>query len=457
MIPLAPPRPASGFGVRRGDLLSRMDVNYSRMEPTVSDLLARAKFPMVPLGDFIGDPQLGTSSRSAIEEVGPPVLRIPNVRDGDWSLSELRYSTLASEAEEPLVLQKDDILMVRSNGSKELVGRSAVFKEEGRYIFASFLMRLRVNDPKEYLPEFLARFLNSAAGRPLIDRLSRQALMTNINRTEVRELLVPRPDSHIQSTMVEALSKEWGSWQSDLREVRRLLTESDEEIGDRLKLNYPGPIDPQAWAMRRGGMTEAGRLNAEFFHPERLAAVRAVLACSASARRADAAAEFVKDQVEALSDDDFYIGLANVERDTGELIEGVDDEEEQPTGAVLRFESGDVLFAKLRPYLNKVHLAERSGGVLARVLRLTSRRGCPQRIPGRHTSLSNHPPPDPPHGWRQHSSASNARRCPRNGVAHSGSSSPRRHRRSRWGEPGASPRHQTYGSGQLDRGQSGLW
>jgi type I restriction enzyme, S subunit len=79
------------------------------------------------------------------------------------------------------------------------------------------------------------------------------------------------------------------------------------------------------------------------------------------AHRVDAVADFVKDKQKGIRAEDTYIGLANVERDTGELIGGEEEEEDLPTGDVVRFKAGDVLFGKLRPYLNKVHLADTDG------------------------------------------------------------------------------------------------
>jgi restriction endonuclease S subunit len=53
-----------------------------------------------------------------------------------------------------------------------------------------------------------------------------------------------------------------------------------------------------------------------------------------------------------------YIGLENIDSWTGRLIEG---EAVEPEGIVSLYESGEVLFGKLRPYLAKVHLATKKG------------------------------------------------------------------------------------------------
>ena len=55
----------------------------------------------------------------------------------------------------------------------------------------------------------------------------------------------------------------------------------------------------------------------------------------------------------------FYIGLEHIEKDTGRLTDTVG--EESILTVKNKFEKGDILYGKLRPYLNKVTLAKRGG------------------------------------------------------------------------------------------------
>ena len=54
-----------------------------------------------------------------------------------------------------------------------------------------------------------------------------------------------------------------------------------------------------------------------------------------------------------------YLGLENIESNTGFYIPSTG--EKESFNSALRFEVGDILFPKLRPYLNKVHLAQFKG------------------------------------------------------------------------------------------------
>ena len=54
-----------------------------------------------------------------------------------------------------------------------------------------------------------------------------------------------------------------------------------------------------------------------------------------------------------------YVGLENIESKTGFYAPST--EEKESFNSALKFETGDILFPKLRPYLNKVHLAQFQG------------------------------------------------------------------------------------------------
>ena len=103
----------------------------------------------------------------------------------------------------------------------------------------------------------------------------------------------------------------------------------------------------------------AKRLSVDYFHPERMLAIESIRASQYADRvvRLTDIANFHRD-VETVSTPKEYIGLANVQSDTGELIKVVTAKVEEQC---FRFCTNDILFAKLRPDLNKVYRAEHDG------------------------------------------------------------------------------------------------
>jgi restriction endonuclease S subunit len=184
----------------------RWDPNYSRKMSWFLSELKSCVYPVHKLRDFVALVQYGISELATSEQVGVPMLRMLNLQDGEWSLSDLKYIAMSEAEKLPYLLRHDDILFNRTN-SKELVGKCNVFNMEGEYVFASYLMRVRLKDTDLLRPEFLVEYMASSLGRIQIDAVSRQiAGMTNINAEEVRELLIPIPPRHIQDRVYKRVA-----------------------------------------------------------------------------------------------------------------------------------------------------------------------------------------------------------------------------------------------------------
>jgi type I restriction enzyme, S subunit len=182
------------FAVRRGQALKRADVNYNLLTEEVNRRLSHPLYGLTSIASFERLLQYGCSIRATEEPVGYRILRMNNLQADGWRLDDLKYVQLTSDQFSNWRLERGDIVFNRTN-SKELVGKCEVFDEEGDWVFASYLIRLRV-DLDRAIPEFVTAFLNTRAGRVQIDRESRQIIgMSNINGEEIRTLRVPLPST----------------------------------------------------------------------------------------------------------------------------------------------------------------------------------------------------------------------------------------------------------------------
>jgi type I restriction enzyme S subunit len=148
------------------------------------------------LGEFATDVRYGTSKASSDRSWGDPVLRIPNVVGDRLSLADLACVELPSSDVERLQLQDGDLLLVRTNGNPNYVGRSVVFRHpDGRtWVYASYLIRVRLNDG--LLPQFVNIFLGLERGRrELLRRVTTSAGNHNINSNSIRLISLPVPGS----------------------------------------------------------------------------------------------------------------------------------------------------------------------------------------------------------------------------------------------------------------------
>lgn len=183
-------------------------------------------FNLVWLGSLINIIQYGTSKRSTNEPSGVPVLRIPNLQAHGWDLSDLKYLPLSADELARYRLEKGDILFNRTNGSRELVGKCEVFDFEGDWVFASYLIRIRI-DTAQAIPEFITAFLNTYWGRRQVEHVSRQILMSNINAEEIKRLRIPLPDLPGQRRLLAKLEAARAARRQKLAKAVDLLSALD--------------------------------------------------------------------------------------------------------------------------------------------------------------------------------------------------------------------------------------
>lgn len=116
------------------------------------------------------------------------------------SLSEIDSSIVSEEN----LLQNGDILFVRSNGNKNLVGRSMLMRNiEEPICYSGFCVLLRPNR-EIVLPEYLFYALHSPFCRKQYS-YSQQTNITNLSQTVLGAVDVPVPNIETQSNLSEIL------------------------------------------------------------------------------------------------------------------------------------------------------------------------------------------------------------------------------------------------------------
>ncbi len=144
------------------------------------------------LGRFVVGAEYGTNLSLGHSSAGIPVLRMNNIQDGEFDLSDLKYAP--AHAVERFRLQRNDVLFNRTN-SWEHVGKAAIWRrDEPGPAFASYLVRLHCGDA--LLPEFLHLWLNWAPVQRAIRQFATPGVQqVNINPTNLRRALIAVPDT----------------------------------------------------------------------------------------------------------------------------------------------------------------------------------------------------------------------------------------------------------------------
>lgn len=149
--------------------------------------------------------QYGTSKFCDEIEGGYPVLRLNELYNGFIEEPKKYCHLLSTEEFESLRLRKGDVLVVRTNGNPNLVGKAALVAEDTEYAFASYLYRVLPNE--RINSETLVAFLNSKYGRREIDKNSIKGNQTNFSPAKFRDIKIPILTIELQLKIQKIFSK----------------------------------------------------------------------------------------------------------------------------------------------------------------------------------------------------------------------------------------------------------
>ncbi|MGC5330870.1 restriction endonuclease subunit S [Micromonospora sp. DT62] len=158
------------------------------------------------LGSLSFESGYGTSTKCAYDAAGVPVLRIPNVQNGEVSLADMKYAVDESQNLDSYFVTPGDLLFVRTNGSPQLIGRVAVVREAMKVAFASYLIRFRLK-PGTVDPDWVALVVSSPAWRQHLETAAASSAgQYNLNSKTLASLPVPLPSLEEQRALLSEMS-----------------------------------------------------------------------------------------------------------------------------------------------------------------------------------------------------------------------------------------------------------
>ncbi len=164
-------------------------------------------YQLIKLREIINSYQYGLSERSSKEQIGYPMLRMNNINNSELDIRNLKYIKIDNDTFLKYKLNKGDLLFNRTN-SKELVGKTALFEINGDYTFASYLIRVVVNNEKADA-RYINYLFNSSILQYQKDLVSRQITgQANINAQEMQDFLFPNPPLKKQKEIADKIESQ---------------------------------------------------------------------------------------------------------------------------------------------------------------------------------------------------------------------------------------------------------
>ncbi|MFC0296861.1 restriction endonuclease subunit S [Geobacillus jurassicus] len=164
------------------------------------------KWPMGFIKDLALKTQYGTSKKASEDTGKYPILRMNNITyEGHWDLTDLKYVDLDDKEVEKYLVHKGELLFNRTN-SKELVGKTAVYRFEKPMAFAGYLVKLIPNEKAN--AEFISAYLNSKYGKSILFSMAKNIVgMANINAEELKSIKIYIPPKQLQDQFAEIVQK----------------------------------------------------------------------------------------------------------------------------------------------------------------------------------------------------------------------------------------------------------
>ncbi len=346
------------FAVRRGNIENRLDVNYNAPKYTslITKLRERFGDELTVIGevaDVICGPFGSAIKNSDYRDEGIPLVRITNIsKTGYMDYSDLVYISeeLGASLSRTQVTAGDIVISQRGS-----LGQCAIVDDGFKKLNISANI-IAIKNIKGLSAEFIHDYLLSAVGQTLLERSVSGQVQQKITTQDVAG--IPIPLHCDEDKLSDLMYNSYVNYTKMLQIAESISSEANTLVLSKLNIVASGHSSSLCTGIRFKELKQNAVFSVEYYHPERLNMIRSLETClGIEVVKLSDVVSFNRDTVHTNDSDEVYLGLSGVESHTGELSGTY----EAVSGQAFIYRAGDILYSRLRPYLNKVYLADKSG------------------------------------------------------------------------------------------------
>lgn len=238
----------------------RLDAEYYQPEYFID----YSKGEWKPISSFLEICQYGISQAMNEEAIGYPIFRMDDIKNAFLMDDEIKYVDIPKNIFNQFKLEKNDVLFNRVN-SEDFVGRTGIFKLDGDFVFASYLIRLRVKMDNSIFADYLNIFLNSSFGIKQIRKFRRRAVnQANVNAEELKQIRIPVLPQKFQKEIEQISNNSWKNYELS----KSLYSKAEDLLLEELGLEDFKPEEDLSYAINLSTVKSAHRADAEYFQPK---------------------------------------------------------------------------------------------------------------------------------------------------------------------------------------------
>ncbi|MBN2549343.1 MAG: restriction endonuclease subunit S [Anaerolineales bacterium] len=161
------------------------------------------------LEELSSNANYGTSTKCDYAENEYPVIRIPNIISGNVDTGDLKFAVDGSGLRDKDSLSPGDLIIIRTNGSKDLIGRCAFIHKplHRKLYFASYLIRYKIIN-FEIIGTWIVTIWDSLLIRAYLENvISTTAGQYNLNIVKLNKVPIPLPPLNEQMRIVAEVER----------------------------------------------------------------------------------------------------------------------------------------------------------------------------------------------------------------------------------------------------------
>ena len=345
----------TSFIAKTRELFDRFDPKYVAFKRRVANF----RYPSVKMGSLLSEPPEYGAGEAGIERLNdttPRYIRITDIDENGELLPGLGMT--AANVEPQYFLRDGDLLFARSGNT---VGKSYLHESERvtyPCFYAGYMIRFRFGE--KVLPKYVFAFAQTPYYHEWVSAIQRSAGQPNINAQEYRNLEIPLPPLPEQRKIVAELDAAYEAKRAADERAAKLLATIDDMVLKELGIaNLPKPDTSLSSRIFTVPAREVhnGRLDSIAYQSMRRQFYKNVCAGMYEILRLNEIVDVDRRQTDSLGGLT-YVGLENINGEDGSYCPTSDKES---ISTAMLFRKGEILFPKLRPYLNKVWLADFDG------------------------------------------------------------------------------------------------
>jgi len=202
----------------------------------------------ISFSDLIKISQNGLSKRNSKEGLDFKVLRLSDIESLSISYSFPRYIKLSKEESDKYRLYDGDLVCIRVNGSKDLVGRLVIIKEKDAasgWAFCDHFIRFSLDASITIAPFYFYYFQLDTVRKYVQENMVSSAGQNTVSQGTMRSLVVPLPPVHEQNTIVAEIESRLSVCDKIEETIEQGLKQAEVLRQSILKKAFEGRLVPQ--------------------------------------------------------------------------------------------------------------------------------------------------------------------------------------------------------------------